>query len=261
MTKDSILASHGVDIQQTDALFRYSGGDARKLLNILDLLEQSTMPDKPIVITDSIVTESLQRNPAAYDKNGEMHYDIISAYIKSMRGSDPDAALYWLARMIEGGEQPEFIARRLIIFASEDVGLANPNGLLLANAAFDAVHKVGWPEGRIPLAQATVYLATSPKSNSAYAALDEALAFVKKTGNQPPPLHLRNAPTRMMAEMGYHKGYLYPHDFPGHFVKQNYFPESVGHPVFWHPATDNPAEAKTAAMHYARWHDSNTSEK
>ena len=253
LKNDEILAAHGIDLQQTDALFRYSGGDARKLLNILDLLEQSTMPDKPIVINDAIVTASLQRNPAAYDKNGEIHYDIISAYIKSMRGSDPDAALYWLARMIEGGEEPEFIARRLIIFASEDVGLANPNALLLANAAFDAVHKIGWPEGRIPLAQATVYMATSPKSNSAYMALDEAIAFVRKTGNQPPPLHIRNAPTKLMADMGYHKGYLYPHDFPGHFVKQQYFPDSLGHPAFWHPCTDNPAEAKAAALHHARW--------
>lgn len=253
LKNDEILAAHGIDLQQTEALFRYSGGDARKLLNILDLLEQSTMPDKPIVINDAIVTESLQRNPAAYDKNGEIHYDIISAYIKSMRGSDPDAALYWLARMIEGGEEPEFIARRLIIFASEDVGLANPNALLLANAAFDAVHKIGWPEGRIPLAQATVYMATSPKSNSAYMALDEAQAFVRKTGNQPPPLHIRNAPTKLMADMGYHKGYLYPHDFPGHFVKQQYFPDSLEHPVFWHPCTDNPAEAKAAALHHARW--------
>ena len=252
ITNDEILSAHTVKVESTSALFRFAGGDARKLLNILDLLEQATPQDAPIVISDEIVTSSLQRNPAAYDKNGEMHYDIISAFIKSMRGSDPDAAIYWLARMIEGGEEPEFIARRMVIFAAEDVGLANPNALLLANATFDAIHKIGWPEGRIPLAECVIYLATSPKSNSAYMAINAAMQHVKSTGNQPVPLHLRNAPTKLMADMGYGHNYLYPHDYPGNFVNQQYFPDTLGHPTFWHPGA-NPAEQKSAALQASRW--------
>lgn len=259
ITNDSILAGHGVEVESSSALFRFAGGDARKLLNILDLLEQATPEGKPIKITDEIVTNSLQKNPAAYDKNGEMHYDIISAFIKSLRGSDPDAAIYWLARMIEGGEEPEFIGRRMIIFAAEDIGLANPTALLLANTTFDVIHKVGWPEARIPLAQCTVYLANSPKSNSAYMAIDTALELVRSTGNQPVPLHLRNAPTKLMADMGYGHNYLYPHNYPGNFVHQQYMPDSLGHPTFWHPA-NNPNETRAAQLQYARWHG-NESEK
>ena len=249
---DSVLSAHGVEIRSTSALFRFSGGDARKLLNILDLLEQATMPDRPIVIDDEIVTAGLQKNPASYDKNGEMHYDIISAFIKSMRGSDPDAAVYWLARMIEGGEQPEFIGRRMIIFAAEDIGLANPNALLLANTAFDVIHKVGWPEARIPLSQCAIYLANSPKSNSAYMAIDSALELVRSTGNQPVPLHLRNAPTKLMKEMGYGHNYLYPHNYPGNFVRQQYMPDTLGHPKFYVPG-NNPPEARSAELHRQRW--------
>lgn len=249
---DKIISAHGVEIQSTSALFRFAGGDARKLLNILDLLEQATPQDAPIVISDELVTNSLQRNPAAYDKNGELHYDIISAFIKSLRGSDPDAAIYWMARMIEGGEDPEFIARRMVIFAAEDVGLANPNALLLANATFDAIHKIGWPEGRIPLAECAIYLATAPKSNSAYMAIDAALQHVKSTGNQPVPLHLRNAPTKLMAEMGYGHNYLYPHNYPANFVNQQYFPDSLGHPTFWNPGA-NQAEQRAAQLQQMRW--------
>lgn len=253
LSSDPVLRDHGVDISSTSALFRFAGGDARKLLNILDILEQATEPGKPIVISDDVVTSSLQRNPAAYDKNGEMHYDIISAFIKSMRGSDPDAAIYWMARMIEGGEEPEFIARRMVIFAAEDVGLANPNALLLANATFDAIHKIGWPEGRIPLAECCIYLATSPKSNSAYMAIDAAIDRVKNTGNQPVPLHLRNAPTKLMSDMGYGHNYLYPHNFPGNFVNQQYFPDNFGHPTFWTPG-NNPAEKRAEQLQSQRWH-------
>lgn len=252
IASDKQISSHGVEVESTSALFRFSGGDARKLLNILDILEQAAAQDKPIVISDDIVTSSLQRNPAAYDKNGEMHYDIISAFIKSMRGSDPDAAIYWMARMIEGGEEPEFIARRMVIFAAEDVGLANPNALLLANATFDTIHKIGWPEGRIPMAECAIYLATSPKSNSAYKAIDAALDLVRSTGNQPVPLHLRNAPTKLMADMGYGHNYLYPHNYPGNFVNQQYFPDKLGHPTFWQPG-NNPAESRSAALQQARW--------
>ena len=226
VTEDEELRKRTIVLQETDAMLRYSGGDARKLLNILELVVESEGSDS-VTITDEMVANRLQQNPLAYDKGGDMHYDIISAFIKSIRGSDPDAALYWLARMIEGGEDPKFIARRLVISASEDVGLANPNALLLANAAFDAVNKIGWPEGRIPLAEATVYLATSPKSNSAYLAVDEALACVRKTGNQPVPLHLRNAPTQLMKSLGYHDGYKYAHDFPDHFVEQQYLPDQL----------------------------------
>lgn len=242
ITEDSILKERKIDLKETGAMLRYSGGDARKLLNILELVVEAE-PEGEVVITDEMVENRLQQNPLAYDKDGEMHYDIISAFIKSIRGSDPDAALYWLARMIEGGEDPQFIARRLIISASEDIGLANPNALLLANAAFDAVMKIGWPEGRIPLAEATVYLATSPKSNSAYLGVDAALAKVKETGNQPVPLPIRNAPTQLMKELGYHDGYKYPHDFPGHFTEQQYLPDALVNERFWH-GQHNPMEEK-----------------
>ena len=221
--EDIYLREKNIEIKETAALLRYSGGDARKLLNILDLVYNSGSTE----VTDAVVSQLLQQNPLAFDKDGEMHYDIISAFIKSIRGSDPDAALYWLARMIEGGEDPSFIARRLVISASEDIGLANPNALLLANAAFDACQKIGWPEGRIPLAEATVYLATSPKSNSAYMAINTAIERVKETGNLPVPLHLRNAPTAMMKDLGYSDGYKYPHDFPGHWVQQQYMPDAL----------------------------------
>lgn len=236
MEKDTVLRKQNIELKQTDALLRYSGGDARKLLNILELLSESVQEGETLEVTDALVAERLQQNPLAYDKDGEMHYDIISAFIKSIRGSDPDAAIYWLARMIEGGEDPAFIARRLVISASEDIGLANPNALLLANAAFDAVQKIGWPEGRIPLAEATVYLATSPKSNSAYNAINAALQNVRQTGNLPVPLHLRNAPTQLMSELGYSDGYKYPHDYPGHYVKQQYMPDELRATAFFTPA-------------------------
>ena len=240
---DVMLRERHIELCETAAMIRYSGGDARKLLNILELVVEAS-PDGDVVITDDIVVSRLQQNPLAYDKDGEMHYDIISAFIKSIRGSDPDAALYWLARMIEGGEDPKFIARRLVISAAEDIGLANPNALLLANAAFDAVNKIGWPEGRIPLAEATVYLATSEKSNSAYLAIDKALDLVRRTGNQPVPLHLRNAPTKLMADLGYHDGYLYPHDYPGHYVAQQYMPDELKNQQIWQPQPHSAAEAK-----------------
>mgnify|MGYP001628694109 CR=1 FL=1 len=252
LAKDEILAGHNPEVRETTALFRFSGGDARKLLNILDLLEQSTPQTEPLVIDDGVVTDRLQQNPAAYDKGGEMHYDIISAFIKSIRGSDPDAALYWLARMVEGGEEPEFIARRLLILSAEDIGLANPNALLLANATFDAVHKIGWPEGRIPLAECAVYLATSPKSNSAYMGIDNALALVRETGDLPVPLHLRNAPTGLMKDMGYGRDYKYAHDYPGNFVVQQFMPDELGHRPLWNPC-DNPAEMRAAALQNERW--------
>lgn len=239
---DSILKERNIVLQETSAMLRYSGGDARKLLNILELVVESEAGDE-VIITDEKVVNRLQQNPLAYDKDGEMHYDIISAFIKSIRGSDPDAALYWLARMIEGGEDPQFIARRLVISASEDIGLANPNALLLANAAFDAVMKIGWPEGRIPLAEATVYLATSPKSNSAYLGVDAALDLVRRTGNQPVPLPIRNAPTQLMKELGYHDGYKYPHDFAGHFTPQQYMPDALQNERIWH-GQHNPTEEK-----------------
>jgi putative ATPase len=207
-----------------------------------------------VVVTDDIVVSKLQQNPLAYDKDGEMHYDIISAFIKSIRGSDPDAALYWLARMIEGGEDPKFIARRLVISACEDVGLANPNALLLANAAFEAVHKIGWPEGRIPLAEATVYLATSAKSNSAYKAIDKALDLVRSTGNLPVPLHIRNAPTKLMSELGYHDGYKYPHDYEDNFVTQQYLPDELKHERIW-TAQHNPLEDKIYQRMISCWGD------
>ena len=253
VTEDEELRKRTIVLQETDAMLRYSGGDARKLLNILELVVESEGSDS-VTITDEMVANRLQQNPLAYDKGGDMHYDIISAFIKSIRGSDPDAALYWLARMIEGGEDPKFIARSLAISASEDVGLANPNALLLANAAFDAVNKIGWPEGRIPLAEATVYLATSPKSNSAYLAVDEALACVRKTGNQPVPLHLRNAPTQLMKSLGYHDGYKYAHDFPDHFVEQQYLPDQLKDTRFWH-AQHSPSEEKQYQWMLRCWGD------
>lgn len=239
---DEQLKQRNIVLQETDAMLRYSGGDARKLLNILELVVEADV-DKDVVITDEKVVERLQQNPLAYDKDGELHYDIISAFIKSIRGSDPDAALYWLARMIEGGEDPAFIARRLLISAAEDIGLANPNALLLANAAFDTVMKIGWPEGRIPLAEVTVYLATSPKSNSAYLGIGAALEKVRAAGNSPVPLHLRNAPTKLMKELGYGKEYKYAHDYAGHFVEQQFLPDDLKNERFWYPQ-ENPAEAK-----------------
>ena len=241
--KDVILREKHIELQETDAMLRYSGGDARKLLNILELVVEAEGDTADIVITDEKVMERLQQNPLSYDKDGEMHYDIISAFIKSIRGSDPDGALYWLARMVEGGEDPAFIARRLVISAAEDIGLANPNALLLANAAFDAVMKIGWPEGRIPLAEATVYLATSPKSNSAYEGIGTALSLVQQTGNLPVPLHLRNAPTKLMKQLGYGKDYKYAHAYKGNFVQQQFLPDDVQNQRIWH-AQDNPAEAK-----------------
>ena len=234
VTEDIILKERTIELKETDALLRYSGGDARKLLNIIELVVESAGKDDAVIVTNKLVSERLQQNPLAYDKDGEMHYDIISAFIKSIRGSDPDAALYWLARMIEGGEDPKFIARRLVISAAEDIGLANPNALLLANATFDAVQKIGWPEGRIPLAETTIYLSTSPKSNSAYLGIDSALELVRRTGNQPVPFAIRNAPTQLMKELGYHDGYKYPHDYPGHFTPQQYLPDTLIHERIWH---------------------------
>lgn len=253
VSQDVELSKRHIHLQQTDALLRYSGGDARKLLNILELVISASTDDE-VTITDEMVEERLQQNPLAYDKDGEMHYDIISAFIKSIRGSDPDAALYWMARMIEGGEDPKFIARRVVISAAEDVGLANPNALLMANTAFDVVNKIGWPEGRIALAEAVVYLATSPKSNSAYLAIDEALAAVRATGNLPVPLPIRNAPTALMKELGYHDGYLYPHDYPGNFVAQSYLPSELGSCRFWH-AQHSPSEEKLYQRMLQYWGD------
>lgn len=254
LTEDEYLKDRNIEIKEHEALLRYSGGDARKLLGLLDLVTSADPDAAPLTVTNELVTSLLASSPsaAAYDKQGEMHYDIISAFIKSIRGSDPDAALYWLARMIEGGEKPEFIARRLVISAAEDIGLANPNALLLANAAFDAVHKVGWPEGRIPLAEATVYLATSPKSNSAYMGINRAIELVKQTGPQPVPLPLRNAPTQLMAELGYHDGYLYPHDYPGNFVRQDYLPEALRGTRLWEPG-GSAAEQKAAQRQDELW--------
>ncbi|MCM1067004.1 MAG: replication-associated recombination protein A [Muribaculaceae bacterium] len=249
---DEVLSQAKVRVEETTALFRYAGGDARKLLNILDLLEQSTAIGEDIVINDRVITERLQENPQAYDKNGEMHYDIISAFIKSIRGSDPDAAVYWLARMIAGGEDPEFIARRMVILASEDVGLANPNAMLIANTTFDIIQKIGMPEGRIPLSECAIYLAQSPKSNSAYLAIDAALAEVERSGNLPVPLHLRNAPTSLMKNLGYGKNYLYSHDYPGNFVRQQFRPDAIAGKTFWHPCS-NPAEDVMRQRHIARW--------
>lgn len=252
LTEDHILKDRKIDIKENSALFRFSGGDARKLLNILDLNIASFGEEEDIVLTDQMVTERLQENPTAYDKGGEMHYDIISAFIKSIRGSDPDAAIYWLARMVAGGEDPKFIARRLVISAAEDVGLANPNALLLANACFETLQKIGWPEGRIVLAETTIYLATSPKSNSAYLAIDNALAKVEQTGNLPVPLHLRNAPTALMKELDYGKEYKYSHDYENNFVKQDFLPEELKNSRFWEPQ-NSPAESKLSDWMRKLW--------
>ena len=251
ITTDIVLKERDIELKETNAMLRYSGGDARKLLNILELVVDAEAQG-PVVITDALVTDRLQQNPLAYDKDGEMHYDIISAFIKSIRGSDPDGAIYWLARMVEGGEDPAFIARRLVISAAEDIGLSNPNALLLANATFDAVMKIGWPEGRIPLAECTVYLATSPKSNSAYMAINDALALVRQTGNLPVPLHLRNAPTKLMKELGYAEGYKYAHDYPGHFVRQQFLPDELKDHRIWQPQ-ENAAEARHKERMQALW--------
>ena len=251
---DKFLKKLDVTIKETDALYRYSGGDARKLLNILDLMTQNATEGDKIIIDNKSVTENLQQNPAAYDKGGEMHYDIISAFIKSIRGSDPDAAVYWLARMVAGGEDPKFIARRLVISAAEDIGLANPNALLLANACFDALEKIGWPEGRIILAETTVYLASSPKSNSAYMAINDALGEVSSSGDLPVPLHLRNAPTELMKSMGYGKEYKYAHDYPGNFVKQQYLPDELKNRCFWIPQR-NASEDKLKERLERLWGD------
>ncbi len=242
LTVDSELTKRTITIRENESLLRYSGGDARKLLNILELV-CNAQPEGEIVIDNEVVTERLQQNPMAYDKDGEMHYDIISAFIKSIRGSDPDAAIYWLARMVAGGEDPKFIARRLVISAAEDIGLANPNALLLANACFDTIQKIGWPEGRIPLAETTIYLASSPKSNSAYMAINDALALVEQTGNLPVPLHLRNAPTKLMKELNYGAEYKYAHDYAENFVNQQYLPDELTHKKLWKAQT-NSAEVK-----------------
>jgi putative ATPase len=252
LTQDVILKERHIELKESSALLRYSGGDARKLLNILELVVEAENGD--VVITDELVISRLQQNPLAYDKDGEMHYDIISAFIKSIRGSDPDAALYWMARMIEGGEDPQFIARRMVISASEDIGLANPNALLLANAAFDTVMKIGWPEARIALAEAAVYLATSPKSNSAYLGIDAALATVRETGNLPVPLHIRNAPTKLMKDLGYSDGYKYPHDYAGHFTPQQYLPDELIAKRFW-KGQHNPSEEKLYQRMVNYWGD------
>lgn len=251
ITTDVYLKEQNIVIEEDAALLRYSGGDARKLLNILDLLVLSNK-EGDIIINDKLVTERLQENPAAYDKDGEMHYDIISAFIKSIRGSDPNAAIYWLARMVAGGEDPKFIARRLVISAAEDIGLANPNALLIANACFDTLQKIGWPEGRIVLAEATIYLASSPKSNSAYLAIDKALEYVNNTGNLPVPLHLRNAPTKLMKDLNYGKEYLYPHNYPGNFIEQDYFPDGLSNMSFWEPQV-NASEYKHIEFLKNRW--------
>lgn len=253
ITTDFILKERKIELQETTAILRFSGGDARKLLNILELIVSSESQD-PVVINDKIVTDRLQENPMAYDKEGEMHYDIVSAFIKSIRGSDPDGAIYWLARMIEGGEDPAFIARRLVISAAEDIGLANPNALLIANTCFDVIMKVGWPEGRIPLAEATIYLATSPKSNSAYMAINEALELVRQTGNLPIPLHLRNAPTKLMKQLGYGQDYKYAHSYEGNFVQQQYLPDELKETQIWHPQS-NPAESKHEERMQRLWGD------
>ncbi len=237
LAEDFDLRTRTIELRETEALLRFSGGDARKLFNVLELVVQSS-PEDPVILTNDSVTRRIQENIALYDKNGELHYDIISAFIKSLRGSDPNAAVYWLARMIEGGEKPEFIARRLLIFSSEDIGLANPNALLLANACFDAVHKIGWPESRIILSEATVYLATSPKSNSTYKAISFAQDLIAKSGDLPVPLHLRNAPTKLMKDLGYGKDYQYPHDHPDRFVDDEYLPEKIKGTQIWSPAAN-----------------------
>lgn len=252
LREDIELKKRDIRIEERESLYRFAGGDARKLLNIIDLMTQTENDSEPVIINNATVVERLQENPLAYDKNGEMHYDIISAFIKSIRGSDPQAAVYWLARMVEGGEDPKFIARRLLISASEDIGLANPNALLLANSCFDAIHKLGWPEARIILAETTIYLASSPKSNSAYLAIDNALNIVRQTGHLPVPLHLRNAPTKLMKNLGYGADYHYPHDYPGHFYPQAYLPEGLDGNRIWQ-TQDNPAENKMRDFLKSRW--------
>jgi putative ATPase len=251
LKKDTELKKRHVELKETEALLQYSGGDARKLLNALELVV-GTESDRDVIITNDLVTEKLQENPAAYDKQGEMHYDIISAFIKSIRGSDPDAAVYWLARMIAGGEDPKFIARRLLISASEDIGLANPNALLLANACFDAVNKIGFPEARIVLSETAIYLASSPKSNSAYLAIDSAIEEVNKSTNLSVPLKLRNAPTNLMRDMQYGKGYKYPHDFEENFVNQEYMPKELKNRKFWHPQS-NTSESRLSEFLKKMW--------
>ncbi|MGM0377693.1 MAG: replication-associated recombination protein A [Bacteroidota bacterium] len=252
LKEDVVFKHRDVKLKEEDALLRFSGGDARKFLNIIELVANSFKEDETIEITNDNVTRHLQQNPAQYDKNGEMHYDIISAFIKSIRGSDPDAAVYWLARMVEGGEDPKFIARRLIISASEDIGLANPNALLLATNTFEAIKMVGWPEARIILSETTIYLATSPKSNSAYLAIDQAREMVKQTGNLPVPLHLRNAPTKLMKDLEYGQDYKYAHDYENNFVQQEYMPEKLKSQQFFFPG-DNPQENKIAERMHKLW--------
>ncbi len=249
---DILLKEKIIIIKESGAIIHLSGGDARRALNILDLVVMSTSKDE-IEITDELVHSLVQANPIAFDKGGEMHYDIASAFIKSIRGSDPDASLYWLARLIEGGEEPSFIARRLVISATEDIGLANPNALLIANACADALDRIGWPEGRIPLAEATVYLACSEKSNSTYLAINKALDYVRETGNLSVPLHLRNAPTKLMSKLGYGENYLYSHNYPKHFVKQEYMPETAKGTTFWEADESNTAEAKMKLRQKERW--------
>jgi len=249
---DYELKKMNVVLKETNALLRFSGGDARKMLNIIDLVCNAEQDKETVELTDDLITIRLQQNPSAYDKNGELHYDIISAFIKSIRGSDPDAAIYWLGRMVAGGEDPKFIARRLVISAAEDIGLANPNALLLANAAFDAIQKIGWPEGRIVLAEATIYLATSPKSNSAYKAIGAALDMVQKTGDLPVPLNIRNAPTKLMEQMGYGAEYRYPHDYPGHFYAQQYMPDAISGVQLWNGG-DSAAEIKMKEQMTRLW--------
>ena len=252
LTTDEELKGRNIEVRETEALFRFSGGDARKLLNIIDIVVGAS--DRNIIIDDERVTDCLQQNIALYDKSGEQHYDVISAFIKSVRGSDPNAAIYYLARMLAGGEEPRFIARRLVILASEDVGLANPNALLLANACFDTVHKIGMPEARITLAETTIYLATSPKSNSAYAAINKALQMVEHdTTNRPVPLHLRNAPTKLMDKLGYGADYKYAYDYAGNFVQQEFLPESLSGTRFYTPNEQNVQEAKIAERMRALW--------
>ncbi len=251
---DYELKKMNVVLKETNALLRFSGGDARKMLNIIDLVCNADQDKETVELTDDLITIRLQQNPSAYDKNGELHYDIISAFIKSIRGSDPDAAIYWLGRMVAGGEDPKFIARRLVISAAEDIGLANPNALLLANAAFDAIQKIGWPEGRIVLAEATIYLATSPKSNSAYKAIGAALDMVQKTGDLPVPLNIRNAPNKLMEQMGYGAEYRYPHDYPGHFYAQQYMPDAISGVQLWNGG-DSAAEIKMKEQMTRLWGD------
>ena len=248
LTTDEVLSHMKIEVRETDALFRYSAGDARKLLNILEIVVGANAGNQPIIIDNKTVTACLQENTAIYDKGGEMHYDVISAFIKSVRGSDPNAAIYYLARMLDGGEDPLFIARRLCILAAEDVGLANPNALLLANSTFQIVHTIGMPEARIPLAECTIYLASSAKSNSAYMAINEALAVAKETQMAAVPLYLRNAPTKLMEELGYADGYKYAHDYPGHFADLEFMPAELSGMKFYEPAENKQEDALRARL-------------